>query len=236
MPPIARLLLLLLCLPLAAAAAPHRPPPFEATYRIAVSGLTVGQVRITLRYDGDRFEYAKRTVSKGLAALFRDDVITEVSRGRVVDGRFVLEDYRYEQRRKGKSRVEELRLRDGRAEGHYKGRDYVLDVPPGTLDRSSVELALMRDAGPERATLSYPVVERGKFKTLRFTLQGEEDMSVPAGEFSCLSYHVKRQSKKRDTTLCLAPALHNLPLHARHIEKGTRIDMTLRRYRFPADD
>ncbi len=234
MPRILLTLLLLALLPPGAAAAPP-VPAFEATYRIAVSGLTVGEVRVTLRYAGDRFTYAKRTVSKGLAALFRDDVITEVSHGRVVDGRFVLQDYRYEQRRKGKSRVEALEWRDGQVVGHYKGRHYRLAVPPGTLDRSSVELALMRDAGAGVQTLSYPVVERGKFKTLRFALQGSDTLSLPAGDFTCLRYHVQRHSHKRDTTLCVAPALHNLPVHARHIEKGTRIDMTLRRYSFPTD-
>ncbi len=224
--------ILLLGLLLPATVQAGLPPAFSATYTVSKAGLTLGNVKISLRYDNGRYLYQKETVSKGLLALFRKDIITEISEGRMDDDELTMDKYHYLHQNGRKSRENTIRLvAPNMVAEHYKGKDFRYKVPEHSLDRASVEIALMRDASSKAKILQYPVVEKGRVKPLEFVFLGETTKTTPAGKFGCIEYRVAHQSSKRSTTLCVAPSLDYLPVTVTHVEKGTSFTMHLKQYR-----
>ncbi len=208
------------------------PPAFTAVYTVKKAGLTLGDVNISLRYDNQRYRYHKQTHSRGLLALFRKDVIDETSEGKIENGRLTMERYAY-RHDNGRTRKENTiqLVSPGRIHERYKNKTYDYRVPPNTLDRASVEIALMRDARHGSEKLTYTIAERGRSKTLEFLRVGQHaSMKTPAGNFTCTEYRVNRQSSKRSTTLCVAPELDYLPVTITHVEKGTSFTMRLKTY------
>jgi hypothetical protein len=208
------------------------PPAFEAVYRARKAGMTLGEVTITLSYQDGQYHYEKRTVTKGLLSMFRKDVITETSIGEFQGDKIKLKNYHYHLDRKKKSRKTSLQIEGDKASGQHKGQNYELTVPEGTLDRASIELALMLDATKNpSAPISYSIVDKGVLKSYRFEPVKNRKVKVPAGKFNCLQYQRGRDSGKRATTLCLAPEVDNLPIFATHSEKGNKFSLELVRYR-----
>lgn len=208
------------------------PPAFEAVYRARKAGMTLGEVTVTLNYESDQYLYEKQTVTKGLLSVFRKDVITERSIGQIHGDEIRLTSYDYHLDRGKKSRKTSVRIHADKAGGLHRGREYELKIPAGTLDRASIELALMRDAAVNPArSLTYSVVDKGALKTYRFEPAGNREIKVPAGKFKCLEYRRGRKSDKRATSLCLAPEADYLPVYATHSEKGTEFFMELVSYR-----
>ena len=227
-------LLVLLTLPPNSMGAAHDltlPPAFTAIYTVKKAGLTLGDVTISLRYDNGRYRYHKKTRSRGLLALFRKDVINETSEGRIDDGRLTMDRYTYVHETGKRTMRHTVRLvAPNRIEEHYKGKEYRYRVPDNTLDRAASEIALMRDARLDKPQLAYNIAERGRAKKLEFIRLGERERNTAAGRFDCREYRVNHNSKKRSTTLCIAPKLDYLPVTVTHVEKGTSFTMWLKEY------
>jgi len=208
------------------------PPAFEAVYRVRKAGMTLGEVTVTLNYEKGRYRYEKRTVTKGLLSLFRKDVITEKSLGVVHGNEIHLTSYDYHLDRGKKSRKTSIRIYGDKAIGQHRNQDYELNILKGTLDRASIELALMRDVSAHpSALLSYSVIDKGELKTYQFEPTESRKVKVPAGKFRCQEYRRGHKTDKRSTSLCLAQEADYLPVYATHTEKGTKFFMELVRYR-----
>ncbi len=231
-------IVLLTLIPLAPAIASQQtlPPAFDAVYTVKKAGLTLGDVKISLQYGNSRYRYHKETRSRGLLALFRKDVINETSEGRLDDDRLTMDRYSYIHDNGKRTRRDTIQLVEpNRIVEHYKGRKYDYYVPDNTLDRASVEIALMRDARLDSESFAYHIAERGRAKQLEFLRIGKRRVKTSAGPFDCIEYRVNRSSSKRSTTLCLAPELDYLPVSVTHVEKGTSFTMWLKAYHRNSD-
>ncbi len=207
------------------------PPAFEAVYRARKAGMTLGKITVSLSYDKDQYRYKKRTVTKGLLSIFRKDIITEFSIGKVNGDNLQLNAYNYHLDRKKKSRKTSIHVDGNKVTGQHRGQPYALEVPEGVLDRASIELALMRDAAiTPSPPLEYSVVDKGALKTYRFNKVKTKKVKVPAGKFECIEYQRGRTSDKRATSLCLAHKAGYLPVYATHSEKGTKFFLELVSY------
>lgn len=203
--------------------------PFTATYEAIKFDLVLGEIKVSLQPEGKHFIYSKASTTKGLVALFRNEQVQEKSTLAVSEKGLRVLDYQYQLKRGDDNRTDSFTFESAKkVNGIYKDQPFSLDVPQGTLDRSSIEVALMRDADPNAKKLNYTAVEKDKLKTYNFQYQGEQTVETPAGKFQCLSYKVVRSSGKRSTTLCLAPELNNLPVKITHDEKGTEFYMVLK--------
>ncbi len=212
-------------------AAADLPKPFKAIYEVRKAGLKLGRIEVTLEYEAGIYTYKKVSETRGLAALFVNEKVSETSIGLVEDDTLRLVEYHYHQQRGKKQADRSIKLtKDGYAIETYKGNETRYRIIPGTLDRSSVEIALMRDANLNNKRTEYPVAEKWKLRTYRFINQGLKSVEVPAGTFQCIEYHVDRATKNRSTDLCIAPDLDNIPVYAVHTEKGTSFQMVLLRY------
>ena len=223
------LIILLFALSFASAAAELKP--FTANYEVVKFDLRLGDIKVKLEPRENRFIYSKESRTRGLAALFRDEKVMEKSALLLSKKGLRVLDYDYRLARGNEIRENSFRFEAAdKVTGVYKNKPFSIQVPPGTLDRSSIELALMQDVGPDTRRLSYSVVEKDQLKTYDFQFQGEQTVETPAGSFRCYDYKVVRSSGKRSTTLCLAPTLNNLPVKITHNEKGTEFYMLLKSY------
>jgi len=231
---LSRTLLYLLFLVAASPAAATGLTPFTATYEAVKFDLVLGEIHVKLEQQSNKFIYTKNSSTKGLAALFRNEQVMEQSSLAPTANGFRVLDYVYRLNKGDKSREDSFRFESGRkVSGIYKNNPFSLKAPEGTLDRSSIELALMQDISAGNNNPSYSVIEKDRLKTYNFKPTGVQKVQTPAGEFECHDYHVVRQSGKRSTTLCLAPALNNLPVKITHEEKGTEFYMLLKSHSSP---
>ena len=208
------------------------PEDFEATYTIRKAGINLAKVVITFKREGNHYRYKKYTRTKGVLSLFRKDKITEISTGAIENNQIHPSQYDYRHQRGKKLRESRFTLdKKGTAIGKHKSKTFNIPVPDNVLDRASVELALMRDAGTKNKILEYPVVDHGKLFTQRFEPKGKKRVSLPShGAMECQVYQVARTSKKRSTELCVAAELGFLPIQAIHNEKGTTVEMLLLKF------
>ncbi|MGV6818580.1 MAG: DUF3108 domain-containing protein [Thiotrichales bacterium] len=207
------------------------PEPFTAVYEVRKGSLLLGKVIIKLDYDGDRYIYTKHSETRGILAIFRNEKISETSIGIVDADTLRAISYDYIQKRGDKASERHITIDNaGKALEQWRENKVNYQIVPGTLDRSSVEIALMRDANLNTKRALYPVAEKGKLRNYEFVNQGLKKLEVPAGTFECIEYKVERETNKRSTALCLAPALDNIPVMAVHTEKGTSFEMVLLNY------
>lgn len=236
----ARLLLLSLALALAPAltgdaSAAGIPPSFSAIYEVQRALFTVGRTRVVFsRPSAERYVYSSRSVTTGLAALFRDTRVNERSEGRITDTGLRPERYRYE-RTGSEARSGELRFYwdDGQVVNDVGGRPWRLDIPPDTKDRVVGSVQLMHDLAAGERELRYPVADGGRLRTYRFNVTGRERVDSALGELEALRVVRTDDDGPGTTVLWCAPSLSFLPIRIEHSdpEEGD-YTMTLERVDF----
>lgn len=207
--------------------------PFSARYTTYKAGLPVARSEVDLQLESGRYQYRSRTEPRGVLALFRDDVIREFSTGEWSDDGIRPREYRYIHENSRKDRDVHLEFEWSREQvlNHAGGTHWRMTVPPHTLDKFSVQLALMLDLGrrPE-GRIEYDIADGGKLKRYSFVVTGEQNLRTAAGEFHTLVVKRERsrdKRKRRSTTLWLAPELNYLPVRVEHHGDGGRFRMDL---------
>ena len=202
--------------------------PFRATYELTKFEFKLGVVEVSLIKEKNNFIYEKKTIPSGfLKMIVNDDNAFEKSVFSVDNKRITSKEYLYELTRRGKLKKEKyLFEKPTRVKIEYKNDKKELDIPAGTLDRSSMEIALMMQAH-ERKDQIFNVIDKGKLKKYTFSYKGKKTIDINAEVFECDEYKVLRSSGDRSTTLCLAEALDYMPIFAEHDEKGTTIQIQL---------
>ncbi len=209
------------------------PAAFNASYSVSKSGLTLGEMRVSLSYTNNHYAYHKSTRATGLAAWLSGDKMIENADGKVHGNSIFPESYLFHHTSKRKDRKDQLQFVNPRlAKGSYKGRAYSIQVPGGTLDRAALELALARDLAAQKKSLTYSIVERGKLKTYHLTRQGVEKINIGGKNYHAEKIMVARKGAARKTILWLAKELDYMPVKINHIEKGDAIVSNLKWFKF----
>lgn len=217
-------MLVVLVLLLLANSSQALPPAFNAQYKISVKGMTIGNMTASLSYSGNQYKYYKSSKATGLASLFSGDKITDNVAGTFAGEVLQPAYYVFMHKSKRKDIQDNIRFQTATfVIEHYKKKSYKLEVPQGTLDRSSMELAFARDIASGKQQFSYSLIDSGKLKNYAFIDQGQEEISLPAGSYNCRKFQVKREGKSRKTTLWLAKETSYIPVKIEHVEKGTTI-------------
>lgn len=218
--PAVLLMLLAPCLP--AAQTGTDIPSFEASYRIERSAFDIGQVQLRFRRGpGTEYVYQSLTEVAGFIAWFRDDRVEETSRG-VMDAAGIRPAYYRFQRTGGDGdRLAEISFdwESGQVRNVVDGQPWKMPVPPGTLDKLVVQVAMMRDLQKAVEDLSFKVADGGRLKDYRLFVRERETLELPAGEFQTVKVEKAPQSRGRRTLLWVAPALGYLPVQIMRIEK-----------------
>lgn len=200
--------------------------PYKASYVVKKMGMKA-VINTSISFENGRFVYTKNTKPKGMAKMFLREA-NEVSIFSQVDGQLKAHQYTYTMQGKDQDRNENFQVDDYTKEivGTSRGTEFSLPVEEQLLDRASMEIALMLDAG-KRQDLNYRVIDRGRIKDYKMVYKGQQQVKAAGEKYTCDMYKVSRSSGKRSTSLCLAEELGFLPVMAIHDENGTELKMML---------
>lgn len=222
----------LLCLALAGTALAGSTPAaqFKAEYALYIKGVKVAKMerRFSSSADGS-YVYRSNTRTTGLFSLFRDDHITEESRGRLLgDGAQPLR-YDYSHTGSHKQRRVSMRFDWGRNEvvNLVNGSPWKMHLQAGVLDKLLYQYVIMQDLSAGKRRLSYVIADGGKTKVYDFEPQGEEIIDTPLGRLRTLKLTRHKPNSRRETTLWCALDLQYLPVKVKNIEKDNKITVAI---------
>lgn len=210
-----------------ASGAAAAPPPFVASYEIALNSIPVARLEVRLRYNGSRYQYDRTTRSSGIAALFKSYNVIERSEGEYCSAWPAPLSYFYEAQKGKRTKRETQSYRDGKVRGEYAGQPFEFAAPAGVQDPASMELAIMTAAALEQRELDLPVASHGKLGERKYQRTGAEVVRTPVGEYESRKIELAHRSDKRKTVYWLARNLQNLPVQLLHVDKEGELTITL---------
>lgn len=208
--------------------------PFHAEYRTLRNGQEAGRTVLDLQRD-DASGWVFRSETEGTRGLARvaGVQVDETSHLRIRDGRLETTAWEYRQKAAVKSRRRgaEFDWAAGELRWQEKDRSERHPLQPGTLDRQSVTLALMRDLGRGDARHTYPLAARDGVHPVRYERGETRRVEVPAGEFQAVEFRrvtADGGDRRRRLTVWLAPELGGLPVRFEQVEKdGSTVTLEL---------
>jgi hypothetical protein len=206
-------------------AAGYQPPPeFTARYELSKGPLTLAEAVVEFdRPAPDRYRYRVHTQAVGVARLFHQGEIDEVSEGRITANGYRPERYRYRRTGDDRARTAELRFDWDAMQvvNDIANRPWRLDITPDTIDRVATPLQLMYDLSVHGTDtpLTYRIADGGKLKTYTVHFEGEEILETPAGRFRTVKVVRRDEDGDREFRLWAAPELHYLPVRIEQWEE-----------------
>jgi hypothetical protein len=204
--------------------------PMSATYSVVRDGKAVGDALYTLVANQDG-SWTLRSVTKGSAGMARlvGLDVREESTFRWLDGRPQGLHYDYKQDAAVKHKQREIDFDWHAQQAHVRdnGKNFVYEIQSGTIDRSTVAIALglALAAGAHDTTL--PVAAKDHVEQQRYQSHGEEKIDVPAGSFQAI--RVDRTDAAGKARSWYAPSVSTLPLRIEQIQgDGSTIVMELK--------
>jgi len=189
-------------------------PTFEAVYKIGIPNITAAEMTVTLKRKDRRLLYRSQVEPKGwLGHLFN---VHGSSHSSIIDRRGRYFPLLYQKQSDDESNQQRYRFdwRDAKAQVLYKGERYTLDLPKGTVDENTLQLALRRDVINSLGTdfdALYTVLSDGRLKQRRFIKRGEERIDSALGVVSAI--RIERYKKGRvDQIYWLSPKHYYLPI------------------------
>jgi len=211
------------------------PPAFVASYDAKANGLGIGTVQVSLtRVDANEYLYKQKSVTRGIAALFGSDDVTESSRWRFHDNAIQVIEYQ-SRRKKGDDDDnahlvfdwEKLRVKNIGAGEHWE-----IAMPEGTIDRLVMQLAMLFDLRNGDTVFKYRIPRQGRIKHYDFELVGEESVKLDSGTYRTLK--AERTNDDRDRSwVWSAPDLDYFPVRfLKHKKSGIKIELVLKKLEF----
>jgi hypothetical protein len=188
---------------------------YTATYQVEYKGRDAGLAEFSLSHDAtlDVYTFRSYLKVKGLLRLIAPKPAIEQSTFVVRAGRIQPREFRYEDgTRKGGNNFQGRFDWDAQKVVLEGEQRVELDVAPGTLDRASLQAALMHDMAAQGTLGPYVLADEDSLKTYALTLVGEERLATPLGELDVLRYRQQRVGSSSSTSLWVAPSLKYLPV------------------------
>ncbi len=107
--------------------------------------------------------------------------------------------------------------------GRADGKDFTLDIEPGTQDTASVQAAMIAALAAGRAPSGFPIVTGSKLREYRYWSEGKETVSTPLGRYETVIWASQRNGSDRIAKVWHAPALGHLPVQAIQFRKGKQL-------------
>lgn len=197
--------------------------PFLARYAFAWHGMSVGESTLRLERDlGDRWKYTSSTAPRGLGRLYRSrNIVNETFMQETTTGMRPL-SYRADDGSNSTERDSDLAFdwEKGRASGIANGQRVDMEVPEGTQDDLSVQIALMYELIAGRSPAGFRVFDEKGVREYRYHHEGSATLDTPLGAVQTEIYRSQRDGSPRATRFWCAPAYGFLPMRAEQRRKG----------------
>lgn len=197
---------------------------YTATYRAEYKGKEAGTAEFSVRYlaDQDIYEFSSSVLAKGLLKLARPKPAVERSHFRVTpDGLQPLEFWYEDGSRSGEDnfhvvfewerRVATISSEAGRRE---------LALPGPSLDRGSLQVALMRDLTATGTPRTYRMVDADSVGDYEYADNGTATIETGVGPVATRILTQQRAGSSRTTWLWVAPELRFLPVRIEQRRDG----------------
>ena len=182
--------------------------PYTANYTVEHDDEVVANSVVSLQKTEDgnwRYESESRLTS--LVAQILGVAVNEQSEWSW-DNHVQVHSYRY--KRSGKEKHVHLRFdwQQMKVTNTINGDPWQMDIPAGTQDKLSINLALMAHLAQSETDISIPVADGGKLKTYDYKILGRESITTALGPVNTIKVtRNKRGRKDRQAILWLAPEL-----------------------------
>jgi hypothetical protein len=211
--------------PLAAADAVDLQP-FKATYTAEWKGMTAGSSTLELRRAGaDTYSYTSVNRARGMFRLAFPDALTQTSTFRLQDSHIQPLTFRGAD---DKQQPIDLAFdwAQSRLVGTAKGHQVDLELPPGTQDPMSLQIASLRALAAGDVSPTVWMIDGDKLKEYELSREGNARIETALGELDTVIYTSRRAGSDRLTRTWVAPALGYLPVKAERI-RGKKTEFTL---------
>lgn len=211
-------------------------PDFDAWYTTTKYGLSAARTHISYRHTpaNNTYYYSSTSKAAGVVSVFRSDIISEGSTGKLINGNYRPTRYHFIHTRGSKTRKHfVLRFLWGqhKAVGTLDGTSKTHQLNKGAIDRFILQVAIMRAMQKNPQSLTYTIVDKHKVKQWTFRVSGTETVSVPAGKIKTIKLVRQHGQKNRTTYLYAAPSLKYLPVRMTFVERdGSKFSMNLTRH------
>ena len=213
-----RMLALSLAAALAMAASPaHALKPFTAQYEASFKGISAGGA-MTLSRQGQRWTYAMG-LRNAMANLSQATVFEEAAgRYRPLGGS---DRSTYLMKTRAVVTLYNWKGMQARWTGDVKPqRAGPVAMQPGDMDALLVNLALVRDVGFGRTSMSYRLLENGKAKSMTYRVAGREKITV--GGRALDTTRVVQSAGSKQTAVWIAPGVPT-PVRIVQREDGSEV-------------
>ena len=213
-----RMLALSLAAALAMAASPaHALKPFTAQYEASFKGISAGGA-MTLSRQGQRWTYAMG-LRNAMANLSQATVFEEAAgRYRPLGGS---DRSTYLMKTRAVVTLYNWKGMQARWTGDVKPqRAGHVAMQPGDMDALLVNLALVRDIGFGRTSMSYRLLENGKAKSMTYRVAGREKITV--GGRALDTTRVVQSAGSKQTVVWIAPGVPT-PVRIVQREDGSEV-------------
>lgn len=200
--------------------------PFKATYTAEWKGMTAANSTVELRRAGpDTYSYSSVNTARGLFRMAFPDALTQVSTFRMVDGRVVPLKFTGTDE---KERPIDLTFDwdKKRVTGVAKEKTVDLELPDGTQDAMSLQIASVRNLASGKLQDSVWMIDANKLKEYQLHLEGNARIDTELGALDALIYTSRRPNSDRFTRTWVAPTLGYLPVRAESV-RGKKVEVTL---------
>lgn len=226
----------LLATPATVAGTPDTLTPFQAEYKVRFKGLR-GTMSLALEATPDGYRATSRLSPKGFGALFARGELVETSEFSIDD--HGLRPTRYtKQDTVGKNDDRVTLLFDwaaGLASGTLNDTELSHDLDEQSVDRASLQYALMLDMMHGRSATTYTMLDSERRKTVVIEQGGERQIEVPLGRFTAQEVRHQSEGSSRRTVLYLADELGYLPVRIEQYKNDKlRVRADLARHSTPS--
>jgi len=196
--------------------------PFVARYTFAWHGMTVGESTLRLQRDlDDKWKYTSATAPRGFGRLYRSrDIVNESLMEETAAGMRPL-SYHAEDGSASTDRDSQLSFdwERGRVTGLVGEHRIDMEVPEGTQDDLSVQIALMYELIAGRSPTGFRVFDETGVREYHYYHDGSATLDTPMGAVQTEIYRSQRDGSPRATRFWCAPAYGYLPMRAEQRRK-----------------
>jgi hypothetical protein len=209
------------------AAATGALQPYKARYQVGYKALSGGQIEATLKRGSSpgRWIYQTQAFPNMIGRIAVSPKARELSTMELTaDG---MRPLSYEFNDGSADVDQDVRLSFDwsalKVGGRADGKDFTLDIKPGTQDTASVQAAMIAALVAGRTPSGFPIVTGSKLRDYRYWSEGKETVSTPLGRYETVIWASQRNGSDRIAKVWHAPALGYLPVQAIQFRKGKQL-------------
>lgn len=197
---------------------------FRAEYVVEHDGEIVARTRLSLQKNvNNHWKYRSRSHPTGWLASMMGLEVSEESTW-TWDNGIKIKEYRYDRAGKEKHVNLEFNWQDKIVTNVINGDPWQMEIPEGTLDKLSINLALAAHLMSSETDVSFPVADGGKLKTYDFKVLGKETLETDIGRLNTIKVsRNKRGRKDKQATIWLAPSKNHLVVKMEKADKDDEV-------------